>query len=50
MSHATRRTQHLHRRSLRSGAAKIAMLLIILNELRGAAAVAGVLWAWRPWE
>lgn len=29
---------------------KVGLVLVILNEIRGAAVVAGVLMAWKPWE
>ena len=36
-------------RGRRIAVGKIAVALLILNELRGLAVVAGVLWAWSPW-
>lgn len=29
---------------------KVAAAILILNEIRGAFVVAGVLWAWKPWQ
>lgn len=28
---------------------RIGLALLVLNEIRGLAVVAGVLWAWNPW-